>query len=91
MGITTMNTTAETIQDAMHQAGLKTYQDLAAEHNQQAADIKRLQLHLDIENVNKKAAYRIADRYEWRYKLWLTIAVTTWVAVAFWRAWELFK
>lgn len=86
-----MNQTAETIQDAMHQAGLQTYQDLAAERDTLRADKKRLELHLDIENVNKKMAYRIADRYEWRYKLWLTIAVTTWVAVLLWRAWVFFN
>lgn len=86
-----METTAETIQDAMHQAGLKTYQELAAERSQLLADVKRLELHLDIENVNKRAAYRIADRYEWRYKLWFTITVTTWVAVLLWRAWVFFN
>lgn len=75
--------TAETIQDAMHRQGLKTYDELQA-------DVKRLELHLDIENVNKRGAYKLADKYEWRYKLWLTVAVTTWVAVAAWRAWELF-
>lgn len=86
-----MNQTAETIQDAMHQAGLQTYQDLAAERDQLLADKKRLELHLDIECINKKAAYRIADRYEWRYKLWLSIAATTWVAVGLWRIWVFFN
>lgn len=75
-----MKHTAETVQDAMHREGLKTYEELQA-------DVKRLELHLDIENVNKKAALRVADRYEWRYKLWLTIALTTWVALVAWRLW----
>lgn len=73
-------TPAETVQSAMHKQGLKTYDELQA-------DVKRLELHLDIENVNKKAAMRVADRYEWRYKLWLTIALTTWAALIVWRAW----
>jgi hypothetical protein len=75
-----MKNTAETVQEAMHREGLKTYEELQA-------DVKRLELHLDIENVNKKAAYRVADRYEWRYKLWLTIALTTWAALVAWRIW----
>lgn len=76
-----MKHTAETIQDAMHQQGLKTYEDLQR-------DVKRLELHLDIENVNKRGAWKLADKYAWRYKLWLTIAVTTWVALITWRVWE---
>ena len=73
--------TAETIQDAMHREGLKTYEELQA-------DVKRLELHLDIENVNKRGAWKLADKYAWGYKLWLTIAVTTWVALITWRVWE---
>lgn len=84
-------TTAETIQDAMHQAGLKTYQQLQAELDAAQRDIKRLELHLDIENINKKAAYRVADKYAWRYKLWLTIALSTVAAVVAWRIWLLFN
>lgn len=76
-----MNQTAETIQEAMHREGLKTYDELVA-------DVKRLELHLDIENINKRGAYRLADRYEWRYKFWLTVAVTTWVALLAWRIWQ---
>jgi hypothetical protein len=80
-------TTAETIQDAMHREGLKTYEELQAENEQYQRDVKRLELHLDIENVNKRGAWRLADRYQWRYKLWLTVAITTWVAVIAWRVW----
>lgn len=68
----------------MHRQGLKTYEELQA-------DVKRLELHLDIENINKKAAYRVADKYAWRYKLWLTVAVTTWVALVLWRVWQYFN
>lgn len=78
---------AETIQEAMHREGLKTYQELQAELEQAQRDVKRLELHLDCENVLKKAAYRQADKYEWRYKLWLTIALSTLAAVIVWRVW----
>ena len=78
-----MKHTAETVQDAMHREGLKTYEELQR-------DVKRLELHLDIENVNKRGAWRLADRYQWRYKLWLTVAITTWVAVIAWRVWGYF-
>lgn len=74
--------TAETIQSAMHQQGLKTYDEMAAE-------LKAANLALNIEKLNKRGAQRVADRYEWRYKLWLTIALTTWVAVITWRVWVL--
>jgi hypothetical protein len=77
--MTTLN--AETVQDAMHKQGLKTYQELQG-------DVKRLELHLDIENANKRFAYKLIDRYEWRYKLWRTVAVTTWVAVLVYVAWN---
>lgn len=80
-------TTAETIQDAMHREGLKTYQELQDELTAAQRDIKRLQLHLDTENILKKAAYRIADKYAWRYKLWLTIALSVIAAVIVWRIW----
>lgn len=80
--------TAETVQDAMHREGLKTYEELQTENTALKADVKRLELHLDIENVNKRGAWKLADRYQWRYKLWLTVAVTTWVAVVAWRVWE---
>lgn len=73
--------TAETVQEAMHKQGLKTYEELQQ-------DVKRLELHLDIENVNKRFAYKFADKMEWRAKLWLTIAVTTWVAVLAYVAWN---
>jgi hypothetical protein len=79
-----MTNTAETIQTAMHREGLKTYEELQA-------DVKRLELHLDIENVNKRGAFRLADRYEWRYKLWLTVAVSTWAALLAWRIWQYFN
>jgi len=79
-----MTNTAETIQAAMHREGLKTYEELQG-------DVKRLELHLDIENINKRGAWRLADRYQWRYKLWLTVAVTTWVALIAWRVWGLIK
>lgn len=82
--------TAETVQEAMHREGLKTYEELKAENEQQQRDIKRLELHLDIENINKRTAFRLMDRYEWRYKLWFTVAVTTWVAVLAWRLWGYF-
>jgi len=75
-----MTNTAETI----HREGLKTYEELQG-------DVKRLELHLDIENINKRGAWRLADRYQWRYKLWLTVAVTTWVALIAWRVWGLIK
>ena len=73
-----MNATAETIQDAMHKQGLKTYEEL--QH-----DVKRLELHLDIENVNKRLAIRLADRYEYRAKVWRTIAIAVIAAVVAWR------
>lgn len=65
----------------MHKQGLKTYEELQQ-------DVKRLELHLDIENANKRFAYKLADKMEWRSKLWLTIAVTTWVAVLAYVAWN---
>ena len=82
--------TAETIQEAMHREGLKTYQELQAELEAAQRDIKRLELHLDTENVLKKAAYRIADKYEWLAKLWRTIALSTVAAVVVWRIWVAF-
>ena len=82
--------TAETIQEAMHREGLKTYQELQAELEASQRDVKRLELHLDTENVLKKAAYRIADKYEWRAKLWRTIALSTVAAVIAWRIWIAF-
>ena len=82
--------TAETIQEAMHREGLKTYQELQAELEASQRDVKRLELHLDTENVLKKAAYRIADKYEWRAKLWRTIALSTIAAVITWRVWVAF-
>lgn len=75
--------TAETIQDAMHREGLKTYQELQG-------DVKRLELHLDIENANKRFAYKYADKQEWRAKLWRTIALSTVAAVIAWRVWVAF-
>jgi len=82
--------TAETIQEAMHREGLKTYQELQAELEASQRDVKRLELHLDTENVLKKAAYRIADKYEWWAKLWRTIALSTIAAVIAWRIWIAF-
>lgn len=82
--------TAETIQEAMHREGLKTYDELKAENEQYQRDIKRLELHLDIENVNKKLALRCADKYEWRAKLWRTITISTIAAVIAWRIWIAF-
>lgn len=73
-----MNQTAETIQDAMHRQGLKTYEELQQ-------DVKRLELHLDIENVNKKLAQRLADKYEYRAKVWRTIAIAVIAATVAWR------
>lgn len=75
--------TAETIQDAMHREGLKTYQELQG-------DVKRLELHLDIENANKRFAYKYADKQEWQAKLWRTIALSTIAAVIAWRIWVAF-
>ncbi len=82
--------TAETIQEAMHREGLKTYQELQTELTASQADVKRLELHLDIENINKKLALRCADKYEWRAKLWRTIALSTIAAVIAWRIWIAF-
>ena len=78
-----MKHTAETVQDAMHREGLKTYEELQR-------DVKRLELHLDIENLNKRGAWKLADRYAWRSKFWQTVAITTWVALLAWRLWGYF-
>lgn len=82
--------TAETIQDAMHPQGLKTYDELRDELEASQRDVKRLELHLDIENANKKFAYKYADKQEWRAKLWRTIAISTVAAVVVWRVWLAF-
>ena len=75
--------TAETVQDVMHREGLKTYEELQR-------DVKRLELHLDIENANKRFAYKYADKQEWKAKLWRTIALSTLAAVIAWRLWVVF-
>ena len=75
-----MTNKAQTVQDALYAQGLKTYEELQA-------DVKRLELHLDIENVHKRGAWKLASKYEWRYKLWFTITVTTWAALLAWRLW----
>lgn len=82
--------TAETIQEAMHREGLKTYQELQAELQARQGDVKRLELHLDIENANKRFAYKYADKQEWNAKLWRTIALSTIAAVITWRIWVAF-
>lgn len=82
--------TAETIQEAMHRQGLKTYDELRDENIQHQRDIKRLELHLDIENANKRFAYKWADKQEWQAKLWRTIALSTIAAVIAWRIWVAF-
>lgn len=82
-----MTQTAETIQEAMHREGLKTYDELRDELAAAQRDITRLELHLDTENVLKKAAYRLADKYEWRAKLWRTVGLSIIGAVIAWRLW----
>lgn len=84
-----MTHTAETIQEAMHREGLKTYDELQAELEQAHRDVKRLELQLNAETILKKAAYRIADKYAWHYKLWRTVGISVIAAVIVWRLWLL--
>lgn len=49
-----------------------------------------LRMELKIATIKQRGAQRQADSYNWRYRLWKTIAVTTWVALVAWRVWQYF-